>query len=377
MRDGDLTYDDYLRRLDIQDVLVDAGYHLNRRDGLRYPSYVRTDSEGKRIRGDKYIVTANGKCCFQPPQQKLYNVISFIKSNPELFPDYRSGMSADRLVNVVCCRLLNHPMPERETTIIHPKAETRPFNINDYDIHKFNPRDRESQKRFYSYFKHRGIDLYTQYAFHRHFFLATKQRTDGLSFTKLAFPMTLPGGDRTVGLEERSRPKANGSSGYKGKAEGSNSSEGLWIANLTGKPLEKSNEILWFESAYDAMSEYQLNPIKSVFASTGGTPTEGQIRGMLALTPQARHYLGFDKDEAGKQFVVHFKKIAKEMGFRDENVQSFHPLGCFKDWNDALLGKKDLSLVQQGETDYDYRNLKADKDEEKEEKEEYHRSRNR
>ena len=39
MRDGDLTYDDFLQRLNIQDVLIDAGYHLNRRDGLRYPSY--------------------------------------------------------------------------------------------------------------------------------------------------------------------------------------------------------------------------------------------------------------------------------------------------------------------------------------------------
>lgn len=51
MRDGDLTYDDFLQRLNIQDVLIDAGYHLNRRDGLRYPSYVRLDSDGRRIRG--------------------------------------------------------------------------------------------------------------------------------------------------------------------------------------------------------------------------------------------------------------------------------------------------------------------------------------
>lgn len=59
-----LTYDDFKQRLNIQDVLVDAGYTLNRRDGLRYPSYVRLDSDGKRIRGDKFIVTANGQCCF-------------------------------------------------------------------------------------------------------------------------------------------------------------------------------------------------------------------------------------------------------------------------------------------------------------------------
>ena len=76
---SELTYDDFLDRLSIQEVLVDAGYHLNKRDGLRYPSYVRTDSEGRRVRGDKFIVTQNGKCCFQPPQQKVYNVISFIQ----------------------------------------------------------------------------------------------------------------------------------------------------------------------------------------------------------------------------------------------------------------------------------------------------------
>ena len=49
---GDLTYNDFLQRLRIQDVLVDAGYHLNKRDGLRYPSYVRTDSDGRRVHGD-------------------------------------------------------------------------------------------------------------------------------------------------------------------------------------------------------------------------------------------------------------------------------------------------------------------------------------
>ena len=36
MANGELTYDDFLQRLDIQDILMDAGYHLNKRDGL-YP----------------------------------------------------------------------------------------------------------------------------------------------------------------------------------------------------------------------------------------------------------------------------------------------------------------------------------------------------
>ena len=171
----------------------------------------------------------------------------------------------------------------------------------------------------------------------------------------------------------------DGSGGYKGKAEGSNSSEGLWIANLTGKPLEKANEIVWFESAYDAMSEYQINPVKMVYVSTGGTPTEGQMRGLLSVTPNARHYLGFDKDDAGRQFVANLRKVATEMGFRHEHVQAYHPLGCYKDWNDALLNKKSAELIAKGEPDtFDYAEFiaagKAEKQREKEEKNTYHRS---
>lgn len=77
---AELTYDDFKNKLSIQDVLIDAGYTLNRRDGLRYPSYVRLDSEGRRIRGDKFIVTANGLCCFQPPTRKNYNASASSRS---------------------------------------------------------------------------------------------------------------------------------------------------------------------------------------------------------------------------------------------------------------------------------------------------------
>ena len=62
----------------------------------------------------------------------------------------------------------------------------------DYDIHQFNPQDRATQKEVLSVLKHRGIDLYTQYAFHRNFCLATKHREDGMKYTNLAFPLTVP-----------------------------------------------------------------------------------------------------------------------------------------------------------------------------------------
>lgn len=357
MRNGELTYDDFLQRLNIQDVLIDAGYHLNRRDGLRYPAYVRLDNEGRRIRGDKFIVTQQGKCCFHAQQQKVYNIISFIKEHPHFFAEYHAGMSPDRLVNLVCNRLLHIPVTERETRIVQPKRDVKPFQMTDYDIHRFNPQDRETQKKFYPFFKHRGIDLYTQYAFHRDFFLATRHRADGLQFTNLAFPLSLPGNpEQIVGLEERGRPRMDGSGSYKGKAEGSNSSEGLWIANLL-EPLDKAGGIAWFESAYDAMAFYQVNremirsnpdlSRKSIYVSTGGTPTDGQIRGMLTETPAASHFLCFDNDAAGRSFVERFKTIAQEMNIAPDRIKVFPMLPCYKDWNDVLLERTNPEYLKE------------------------------
>ena len=266
---NELSYDDYLRRINIQELLRDAGYVHYRRDGIRYPTYVRLDSEGRRIRGDKFIVTANGKCCFHPPELKRYNVVSFIKAFPEMFREYSPELKSDRLVNLVCRRILNEPEPERTARIVDPVKERKPFSINSYSVTRMNPSDVATLKAFYPYFKGRGIDLPTQLAFSSHFFLASKKRENGLTYTNLSFPLVLPSNtERIVGLEERGRPKMSDGSSYKGKAEGSNSSEGLWIANLTGRPLDKSTEIVWFESAYDAMAEYQLNPHPSVYVST-------------------------------------------------------------------------------------------------------------
>lgn len=41
------TFADYRSRLNIKDVLEDAGYTFYKRDGLRYPAYVRLGSDGK------------------------------------------------------------------------------------------------------------------------------------------------------------------------------------------------------------------------------------------------------------------------------------------------------------------------------------------
>jgi len=338
-----LTYEDYKERVNIRELLEHAGYIHSRRDGLRYPTYVRLDDHGKRIKGDKFIVTANGKCCFKPPEQKNYNVISFIKEHAYFFPEYQYGMDKDRLVNMVCCKILGQP----QETKCAPSKEAlneKPFSLNDYDIVKYDRNQKDVYLKFYPYFKPRGIDLITQSAFGEQICLSTNiRRADGKRFTNLAFPFRTPSKDDVVGFELRSLKRQDGSS-FKGKALGTDSVNGLWIASPAGTPVKDAANILWFESAFDAMAYYQImrksivmdksfakNELKegmisreearerldsldkllmqynqSVYLSTGGSPSEHQFKGILKAAPEASHFLCFDNDRAGQLYSFNF-----------------------------------------------------------------------
>lgn len=351
---ADLTYEDFKQRLSIQDVLIDAGYTLNRRDGLRYPSYVRLDSEGRRIRGDKFIVTGNGLCCFQPPIQKNYNVISFIKTYPELFADYTAGMDKDRLVNLVCNRLLNNPVEDRKARIINPSRDIEPFRIEIYRLHRFEGSDRETQKPFYPYFKPRGINLSTQYAFHHDFVLAERTGYNGQVYKNLSFPLTIPGSadGKIVGFEERGRRKLDGTS-YKGMARGSNASEGLWLSSPDGTKPSDAKRVFIFESAYDAMAFYQMLAGKdselsskekkelssAVFASTGGNPSVKQFEGIINTATVATFHLCFDMDDAGKKFTNEFKELAMGQEVPEGRIVREEASPGYKDFNEELLGR--------------------------------------
>ena len=347
-----LTYDDFKSRLNIQDILVDAGYTLNRRDGLRYPSYVRLDSEGRRIRGDKFIVTGNGQCCFQPPTQKNYNIIGFIKEHPEMFLDYTPGMDKDKLVNLVCNRLLNNPVEDRETRIITERQPLPAFRFDEYKLHHFEEGRKETQKPFFPYFKPRGINTYTQYAFRKSFFWAERRTKGGHVYKNLSFPMTIPGKDaeKIVGFEERGRRRLDGTS-YKGMARGSNASEGLWMASPRGTRLQDAKRVFIFESAYDAMAFYQMLAGKDsnldaeakkelsagVFASTGGNPSARQLEGLMRTAKDATFHLGFDIDEAGQRFAEQFKALAQREKIPESRIVREEPSPGYKDFNDELL----------------------------------------
>lgn len=308
------NFDDFKRQLTIQDLLEYAGYRQDKKAGLKYPIYIKLDSMGKPVHGDKFMVTGRGNCCVRPGTTYNYNIISFITEHPTLFPQFRPGMSPHRLVNLVCNELLNNPIEHTELRSYHAQKESAPFDLDKYNVFRFLPRSYESQQAFDPFFKDRGIDQYTLHTFKDHFFLTSKKEENKFSYRNLSFPLTIPGKEGVVGLEERGRPDKEGKT-YKGKAAGSNGSEGLWIVNLANKPLDKANKVLWFESAYDAMAYYQLhrdNPqmTEAVYVSTGGSPTENQFKGVLSQTGNAIHHLCFDNDDAGRTFTANFIMVS-------------------------------------------------------------------
>lgn len=322
------TFENYRNRLDIRDVLEDAGYTLYKRDGLRYPAYVRLDSNGRRISGDKFLVSPGRNCCFQPPKIKLYSVTSFIWEHPDHFSEYKQGIKESALVHKVCQRLLNMPVEQTKKRVFDPMRDGKPFGMKDYQVQHFHPNDFDSQKPFYIFFKSRGIDFATRCAFHDSFLLASRTGKDGSVYKNLSFPMHIPGQpDRCVGFEERGYPRKDGTA-RKGMAAGSNASEGVWMASPKSTDLRDAKHVFIFESAYDAMSFYQLRMKQesgldyqgrrdlksSVFVSTGGNPSYGQIHGLITHAPNATFHLAFDNDMAGKQFAANFEETARNMG---------------------------------------------------------------
>lgn len=361
----DESFQLYLDKVNIQELLKHAGYVNNRRDGLRYPTYVLLDNDGRRISGSKFIVNPHTNTCYHPPEIRNFNVISFITEHPDIFPE--KADNPYRLVHEVCRNILNLPPEERKTSVLEPVG-AKPFNINDYDRTYFSKNDWESKKQFGPFFIGRGINLSTQSAFSRSFMLATRKPENDMKKgrTNLSFPMFIPGKSGIVGLEERGYPRLDGSSGYKGMARGSNASEGLWIANLSGKKIGEARNVYWFESAYDAMAYYQMNSKnpdvqKGVYVSTGGNPGVMQMRGMLVAAPMAVHHAAFDNDLAGRQFAANLQDSAKAIDSKVTIIREV-PLDGTKDWNDALIRelKEEIEESEQEEKEAAGVDLDAD-----------------
>ena len=109
-------------------------------------------------------------------------------------------MSLDRLVNVVCHRLLNQPLEERQARVFNPVKEHKPFDLSEYEISR-------EQKDLARFMIARGIHKSTQEAFAPYMFVATKKREDGKRYGNIAFPLRKPDDlTKIIGLEVRGFP---------------------------------------------------------------------------------------------------------------------------------------------------------------------------
>ena len=97
------------------------------------------------------------------------------------------------------------------------------------------------------------------------------------------------------------------------------------------------SDILYFESAIDLLSCYQIHQDKfthHLFVSMGGL-NSSVIHELYRLKPNLKHWLCVDNDTAGMNFIVEMKQ-------QIERLHTFQPPQNYKDWNDYLCrtGKK-------------------------------------
>ena len=93
------------------------------------------------------------------------------------------------------------------------------------------------------------------------------------------------------------------------------------------------SDILYFESAIDLLSCYQIHQDKfthHLFVSMGGL-NSSIIHELHRLKPNLKHWLCVDNDTAGTNFIAEMKQ-------QIQGLHTFQPPQNYKDWNDYLCG---------------------------------------
>lgn len=149
------------------------------------------------------------------------------------------------------------------------------------------------------FFKKRGIDAETVKRF-SNFLELVVDRDSKNKYRNLAFPYCDSSGN-VVGFELR------GFSGYRGKAEGTNSTSAFWCADFS--EVRQPKYVFIFEGAYDAMAFQQIHNVKvrledCAFVSVGGSFSDEQFKQVINQYPNAKKVLCFDNDLNGRMYDI-------------------------------------------------------------------------
>ncbi len=121
--------------------------------------------------------------------------------------------------------------------------------------------------------------------------------------------------------------------GFTGFSEGGE--KGLWFS----RPQGDEKELVFVESAIDALSHAQMHPgNKAAYLSLGGQFSLEQEKLVKKIMENSKKkiVLAFDNDDQGRKYVKDFQRLAKELPVTTDSPQA-------KDWNAELV----LFLEQQ------------------------------
>ena len=370
-------YTTFKAKVGIDEIASYLGYKLDRSAGVgRYIEMCLRDGAGRK--SDSIIIShpndKSSQTYFHRNGSSGGDVISLIKENLNAF-----GVVGDteyNMIDAVIDKFTGTDYTFKREYDLAKSASSKVFDASRYVIEPAA----EHFDSVMSYFRQRSIDEETVRVFLPYLIRITDTKAE-FKYRNLAFPYSQPGSDTIEGCELR------GYSGFKMKAEGTNSSTAAWIADFSDGHDESVRNVYFFESGYDAMAFYQVNKSRidlptSVFVSTGGSFSNMQIRKVTDYYAHARYWDCFDNDKAGILYGIRMEAllnrvtlnivttdegaIIEHRGIKTVKISNdklslnrvageFHlsrhvsvwkaPKG-YKDWNDVTMNKSIDALVQ-------------------------------
>ena len=255
------TFDEYKAKVSIAQVAEAIGFEFDKSKGKTQPTYTRTDEQGNK----EQIVIRNPN---DLPNQHYFDrnykggdVINFIKEHLNEFSQFIEHKELDRSRYV-----------EVAPTTSNLMYLTRERAIDPATVEKFLP----------------------------HITLLQDTASKG-NFTNVAFPYHKPGSDEVTNYEIRNH-------GFKGMAAGGDKEHSSWVATNAERNSAVKN-VIFFESAIDAMSFYELKKgyyklAETAFVSVGGYVSPNQVKNVIDQYPNARVSTAYDKDINGHLYDV-------------------------------------------------------------------------
>lgn len=310
------TFEEYKAKVSIAQVAESIGFEFDKSKGKTTPTYVRTDDKGNK---EQIVIKNPHDNMNQHYFDRNYkggDVINFIKDHLNEFTNITGNSTNDYVkINQVLSHFSDIPYT--------PKVETIQKSQEQKEMDKSRYVEVMPTTSNLMYLtRERALDPTTVEKFLPNITLLQDTASAG-KFTNVAFPYHKPGSDEVTNYEIRNH-------GFKGMAAGGDKENSTWIATNAENKASVKN-VIFFESAIDAMSFYELKKgyyklADTAFVSVGGYVTQNQIKNVLNEYPNARISTAYDNDVNGRLYdvITYGVAIGKDIRVtKDDNTINF------------------------------------------------------